>query len=266
MTTTCEERWDVAGYALGVLDDADATRFEMHLVDCNDCAAELAELLPVTDALAQVDRAAFLQAEEASRDGRGLAQLINLVAYRRSRTEVKLIAAAAAVAAVMVSVGLVLMFGTGGHHTNTPVARSSVGTQATGLPTPGPTSTGGDTGPGIGGPGGLDGTHVGTTDPTTKVRLDVVVASRPWGTQLSFSITDVTGPLRCRLVTVDQAGNSEVLTSWQVPPEGYGTPAHPAPLFLEAGSAVPTGQLVRVEVQATDANGKTTQLVSLPLH
>ncbi len=265
MTATCEQRWDVAGYALGVLDEADATRFEMHLVDCEDCAAELAELLPVTGVLAQVDRAAFVEAEEASRDGRGLAQLINLVAYRRSRTEVKVIAAAAAVAAVMVAVGLALVFGTG-HRTNTPVAKSTVSTHVTGQPSPGPTRSSGDTGPGIGGPDGIDGTHLGTTDPTTKVRLDVVVASRPWGTQFAFSITDVTGPLRCQLITVDQAGRTETVTSWQVPPEGYGTPAHPAPLLLEAGSAVPTGQLVRVEVQATDANGKTSQLVSLPLH
>ncbi len=47
--------YDVAGYALGALDEGDRTRFEEHLVTCGHCAEELESLLPVVDLLSGAD-------------------------------------------------------------------------------------------------------------------------------------------------------------------------------------------------------------------
>jgi hypothetical protein len=41
-----EQHFDVASYALGVLDEADSERFEEHLADCWVCAGELESFLP----------------------------------------------------------------------------------------------------------------------------------------------------------------------------------------------------------------------------
>ncbi|WP_341483608.1 zf-HC2 domain-containing protein [Streptomyces endophytica] len=49
---------DVGAYALGVLDAADAERFERHLVGCDRCAAELEELMGLTPVLAEFKESA----------------------------------------------------------------------------------------------------------------------------------------------------------------------------------------------------------------
>ena len=43
-----ERHRDVAAYALGVLDEADAFRFEDHLMECARCAAHVTEFGPIT--------------------------------------------------------------------------------------------------------------------------------------------------------------------------------------------------------------------------
>ncbi len=57
-----EQHVDVAAYALGVLDERDAARFEDHLIDCPQCAFELESFVQVADALADVDAEALLAA------------------------------------------------------------------------------------------------------------------------------------------------------------------------------------------------------------
>ena len=52
---TQEEHYDVASYALGVLDQHDAARFEDHLIECPRCAFELESFVQVADLLADVD-------------------------------------------------------------------------------------------------------------------------------------------------------------------------------------------------------------------
>ncbi|BCK70918.1 hypothetical protein Srufu_048710 [Streptomyces libani subsp. rufus] len=49
---------DVGAYVLGVLDAADADRFERHLVGCDRCAAELEELMALTPVLAEFKQSA----------------------------------------------------------------------------------------------------------------------------------------------------------------------------------------------------------------
>src|SRR4051794_7869828 len=47
--------YDVAAYALGVLDEPDCSHFEEHLATCDACAEELESMLPVVDLLGDVD-------------------------------------------------------------------------------------------------------------------------------------------------------------------------------------------------------------------
>ena len=51
---TQEEHFDVASYALGVLDEHDAARFEDHLIECPRCAYELESFVQVADLLSDV--------------------------------------------------------------------------------------------------------------------------------------------------------------------------------------------------------------------
>ncbi|HEY9523157.1 MAG TPA: zf-HC2 domain-containing protein, partial [Thermopolyspora sp.] len=46
-----EPHYEVAAYALGVLDPADSEMFESHLLECMECQAELLELHEVPAAL-----------------------------------------------------------------------------------------------------------------------------------------------------------------------------------------------------------------------
>ena len=45
---------DVASYALGVLGEAESSRFEEHLATCQDCAEQLEDFLPVVGLLPEV--------------------------------------------------------------------------------------------------------------------------------------------------------------------------------------------------------------------
>jgi hypothetical protein len=268
-TNACIERWDVAGYALGVLDDEDSTRFENHLATCVWCADELDSLMPVAGMLAEVDRAAFVRAEESAKDPRMLSEMLNTVAYRRSKTNVRMLALAASVVAVMIVVGLALVLSNPGSNNSgrNVVAgqNNTLAPQGGGNPTPSASAS--VAAPAIGGPGNDDiGEHLAATDATTGVRLDVLVAAKPWGTQLSFAVTNVHGPLRCRMVTVEPNGTTEVVSSWQVPPDGYGTPQHPEPLTLQAHSALAPQQMARVEIQTIDATGTATRLVAVSMN
>jgi hypothetical protein len=47
---------------------------------------------------------------------------------------------------------------------------------------------------------------------------------------------------------------------WSVPPEGYGTPAHPDPLLVHGGTNVATANLSHFEVRTVNGN----LLVSVP--
>jgi hypothetical protein len=68
------------------------------------------------------------------------------------------------------------------------------------------------------------------------------------------------------MVTVEPNGTTEVVSSWQVPPDGYGTPQHPEPLTLQAHSALAPQQMARVEIQTIDATGTATRLVAVSMN
>jgi hypothetical protein len=83
---------------------------------------------------------------------------------------------------------------------------------------------------------------------------------------MSFALSEGQGPLRCRLVTIDTGGGIEVVSSWQVPPAGYGTAAHPDRLRLQANSSLPMSRIARVDVEALDQADQPTVLLDLPVN
>src|SRR5262245_4760110 len=104
--------WDVAAYALGVLDPQESERFEEHLAGCWACAGELETMLPVVNLLSEVDGESLLTAEQSRSDGRLLDRMIVEVgAHRRKVRSRQWLAAAAAVAVLAATTGVSLVAG-----------------------------------------------------------------------------------------------------------------------------------------------------------
>jgi len=163
--------------------------------------------------------------------------------------------AAAVVVFVLFSVGALFA----GGHWLAPDAR-----------TPGPEAssrldplTGSEDGPGIGGPE-IPGQRYGGTDPRTGVRLDYALDGKEWGTHITFAVSAVEGPGHFRLVAVHTDGTTEVLSSWAVGSEGYGTAGHPEPLLLEATTDMPRDEIAHLEVEEVTVTGTEQTLVRVP--
>lgn len=237
---------DVAGYVLGVLDPREAARFEDHLAECDVCAAELESLLPVAALMSQVDGASFVRMEESVRDGRMLQEMLNAVAYERSRVRVRrmLSLAAGVVAFVAVSAGSLAAGFAVSDQPSAPVAQPSASPSAN------------PDGPGVGGFEQLPGDHFSATDEVSKVSLDVVLESHEWGTQVSIAVAQITGPLACQLVAVGEDSQGEVVYTWNVPPEGYGSKANPEVLFLQGVTALSRKSIKSIELQTVRPDGE----------
>jgi Putative zinc-finger len=246
---------DVAAYALGVLDERDAARFEDHLAECDACAVELESLLPVTAMLSQVDGDSFVSMEESVREGRMLDEMVNAVAYDRSRARVRRMFSLVAGIVALIVLGGVTALGAwtlgGAGDGTSPVASGS------------PSPKSGAEGPGVGGLEELPGERFSATDPDTKVHADVVLEPHEWGTQVSIAVGAVRGPLTCQLVAVGSDGLGEVVYTWKVPPQGYGTNANPELLFLQGVTAVDRSKIDRMELQSLDSAGRTGLLVAV---
>lgn len=244
---------DVAAYALGVLDPDDAARFEDHLAECDACAMELESLLPVTALLSQVDGDSFVRMEESVRDGRMLDEMVNAVTYDRSRVRARRVfALAAGIIAVVLFSGLSLIAGISVDGDDSP-------TVASGSPTP----TVGTEGLGVGGMDDLPGERFSAVDPNTKVKAEMVMESREWGTQVSIAVGNIHGPLICQLVAVGEDGVGEVVYSWKVPEKGYGTKENPEVLFLQGVTHASRDGMTRMELQSLDSAGRSSLLVGM---
>ncbi|MFJ6948095.1 zf-HC2 domain-containing protein [Streptomyces wuyuanensis] len=220
-----EQHRDVAAYALGVLDPADAFRFEEHLSECGLCALRLSDFAPIASALG--DLAGPGRADEPPAP-RLLERLLGEVAALRrrgSRRRLRLVAAAAALIVAL------------------PVA-------AAGL------SRGGG-GPVAGGPD----ERIAATDGATGVHGAVDLRSKGWGTAVALRMAKLSGPRTCRLVAVAKDGREYAVTSWSVPAGGYGTGAPDAEeeLDMEVGTALRRDEIGHFEVR-TDSG---EHLVSL---
>jgi hypothetical protein len=93
------------------------------------------------------------------------------------------------------------------------------------------------------------------TDKVTGVHATVGLESKTFGTLVSFAVSNIKGPRKCRLVAVRNDGQSEVLSTWTVPDQGYGKSTEPPELRLEAATALPIEDIFALRVQEVGENG-----------
>ncbi|MEV6671618.1 zf-HC2 domain-containing protein [Streptomyces sp. NPDC051162] len=228
------QHMDVGAYALGVLDAAEAARFEEHLADCSRCAAELDSALGLTPLLADLKESApgpgvlIARPRPALLDG----LLARVVTVRRAQRTRRLCLAAAA--------GVLIVAG--------PLAGSSFTSQN--APSHSTVSAAKAM--------YEEGEKIGAVDPTTKVDASVSLQEKPWGTHVALKLANVRGPLTCDLVAVGRNGERQTVTTWAVPAAGYGLQGAGAdkwskePLYTHGGAALNRNDIDRFEVRTLD--------------
>ncbi|MFD9029285.1 zf-HC2 domain-containing protein [Streptomyces parvulus] len=173
-----ERHRDVGAYALGVLDEAEAFRFEDHLMECPRCATQVTEFGPAARQLMLYRRATPRLVHPMNRPGpRLLDRLLSEVAarHRAGRRRV-LYAVAAAVVCAVAAPGAVLY--------------ASRGEPAVPL---------------------------SATDERSGVWARITAEDEVWGTDVVLEVKDGSGPRPCRLVAVGRDGTEQTITSWNVP-------------------------------------------------
>lgn len=178
-----ERHRDVGAYALGVLDEAEAFRFEDHLMECPRCAAHVTEFGPATRQLMLYRRATPRSVHPMAQPGpRLLDRLLGEVAARhRAGRRRFLYAVAASVVFAVAGPGIAMVAG----HADKTV-------------------------------------QVAATDAKTGVWAQVTAADEYWGSDVSLQIKDGAGPRSCRLVIVGRDGSEQTVTSWNVPAHDAG--------------------------------------------
>ncbi|MDG9689254.1 zf-HC2 domain-containing protein [Streptomyces mutabilis] len=174
-----ERHRDVGAYALGVLDEADAFRFEDHLMECPRCATQVTEFGPATRQLMLYRQATPRRVHPMTRPGpRLLDRLLTEIATRRRAGRRRLLyAVAAAVVCAVAGPGAVLYAG------------------------------------------GADpsAVRVTATDERSGVWAQLSAEDEAWGTGVELTVKDAAGPRPCRLVAVGRDGTEQTVTSWMVP-------------------------------------------------
>ena len=257
---------EVASYALGLLDDAESSAFEGHLVACDACARELESFLPVVDLLTHAgqsaadvpSRPADVPDELAARRGRRsggrpgpavTGRAGRLVASARAGLRRPAVAAAvAAVAAAGITAA-----GVGTFEQNEIAAPAL----ATGTDTSAPWNA-------LQGPDLGTGREFETTDDRSGVHGQVVLEDAPWGTRVSFALWQLVGPQECRLVVVRRGGGGQTVSTWTVPSSGYGRAGQPQPLVLQAATSIPLSQVQAVVVESVGPAGSRPLLRVAP--
>jgi hypothetical protein len=230
--TSQEQHVDVGAYVLGVLDDADASRFEAHLQYCAVCSQEFDSLAGLTPILAEFAQSAPDVQSLVARPSEGLLDnLIGEVAAKRSqgkRRRLYLVAAAAALIIAGPAVATVVTSDDGaGKAPSQSVIAGDVHSR---------------------------------TDPDTKVQADVGVQDKDWGAKVGLRLSNLKGPLKCDLVAISKTGEEQVVTTWSVPNWGYGINGRP-PLEVTGGAAMKSAEIDRFEVRTL----KGDRLVSVPV-
>lgn len=228
----------VGAYALGILDDTEATAFEAHLATCEWCGQQLDELAgmePMLAALADLPAAqgtpAIGESLSARPSPRLAERLVDEVAQRRAvkrRRGMYLVAAAAA----LIIGGPLTVMAVGGDGTKAPAAVAASPAKAA-------FQTMSD--------------KVTATDPKTHVKATVALEPKDWGTHAVLQLSNVGGPEKCSLIAVGKNGERETITSWSVPDWGYGQPnakteQAKAPLYVHGGAAFKPDQIDHFEV------------------
>ncbi|MET8244985.1 zf-HC2 domain-containing protein [Streptomyces sp. NPDC005202] len=173
-----ERHRDAGAYALGVLDEADAFRFEDHLMECPRCAAHVTEFGPTTRQLMLYRRATPRFVHPMAQPGpRLLERLVGEVTRRHRAGRRRLLyGLAASVVFAVAGPGIAAMAGHGGNAV-----------------------------------------QVAATDAKTGVWAQVRVEKVDWGSEVELKVKDGAGPRSCRLVVVGRDGSQQTVTSWTVP-------------------------------------------------
>jgi hypothetical protein len=227
------EHTDVGAYALGLLEADDRLAFEAHLRGCGLCQAELREMGSMAEALSGIDPAEAEPGEPAAPP----APVIDMVRRkqardRRTRRVAYAAGAAAAAALVAVGVGVGTTLGNGGEEKPPQQTQAIVGER-----------------------------HQ-AADARTGASGTVGLVNKKWGTQVSFELTDVKGPLKCHLEAVSKSGARSVVGGWRVPEPGYGVPGSPKPLTMQGATALSLNEISRFQV-VVDGGGGT--LLTIPV-
>lgn len=174
-----ERHRDVGAYTLGVLDEAEAFRFEDHLMECPRCSAQVTEFGPTARQLLLYRRATPRFVHPLAQPGpRLLERLVGEVARRHRAGRRRLLYGLAA--SVVLAVG--------------GPAAAVVARQGEGP------------------------VRVAATDATTGVWAEVRAADADWGTEVSLRVKDAAGPHSCLLVAVGRDGSEQTVTTWMVAP------------------------------------------------
>lgn len=240
------EHETVGAYALGILDDAEATAFEAHLAGCEWCAQQLDELAgmePMLAALADLPGSgtpAIGDSLSARPSPRLAERLVDEISERRARGRRRSFFLVAAAAALIIGGPLTVLAATGGDS-------GSTGVQA------------GSTKSANSAKDAFDALaqRVSATDSASKVSATVAMGEKTWGTEIGVELTNVKGPEKCSLIAVGKNGERETVSSWSVPEWGYGLPGAKTeqaknPLYVSGGAAFKTNEIDHFEVMTFD--------------
>jgi hypothetical protein len=187
MTGGCDlVRVSLGAYAVDALDPAERRPVAAHLVRCERCRGELAELSAVAGLLRgvplrEVERVGLLVGDEFGSDGDEEARRV-----RRRPGRHGAVAVAVAVVAALVAAVMALVSPWGAHRW--PYERGSL------------VSSG--------------------TDRATRVFARVTLQRRAWGTAATLSLRGVRPHLRCRLVVVARNGKRELVMTYRADYDG----------------------------------------------
>jgi len=241
------EHETVGAYALGILDDAEATAFEAHLATCEWCAQQLDELAgmePMLAALADLPGTgtpALGESLSARPAPRVVEKLVDEVAERRARKRRRNFYMVAAAGALIISGPFVAVAASGGSDEG----GGGSGTNRTLSANPAKDAFDKST------------EKIMATDPATQVTATVAMEEKLWGTGTTLELKNVKGEQKCSLIAVGKNGERETITSWSVPGEGYGIPEAKSdkakqPLYVQGGAAFQPNEIDHFQVMTFD--------------
>ncbi|GAA3969357.1 zf-HC2 domain-containing protein [Actinomadura viridis] len=250
MNGCAEARASLGVYVLGAIDPAERARLEAHVEGCPACRDELAGLAGMPALLGRVNEtqiaqvagpppelldALLAQAAEGRRGWRGRVAdaLPGALSGRGPAPGAgrRWLPAAAAACALLLAGG---------------VAGGAVVSLTGDRPPPAPAPTAPplvSTGPG--------GERLVAGDPSRRVKAEVVVYSRKWGTKVELRLEGATYGERCRWYAVARDGRRDPLGSWYVAyRKGVGV--------YESSTMIPRDQLYSFEVVTVDGRPLVT--------
>ncbi|MFJ5263518.1 anti-sigma factor family protein [Streptomyces sp. NPDC088387] len=238
------EHETVGAYALGILDDAEASAFEIHLAGCEWCAQQLDELAgmePMLAALADLPGTgtpAIGESLSAKPSPRLAEKLVDEIAERRAQKRRRSFYMVAAAAALIVGGPFVAVATNGDGGGSTPNNQVTAASPAKSAFEKMPD-------------------RATATDPSSKVTGTVAMSEKAWGTDGVLELKNVKGPLKCSLIAVGKNGERESMSTWSVPEWGYGidgaeTQQARNPLYIQSGAAFKPGEIDHFEVMTLD--------------